>query len=87
MAIQMTKITSQGFQASNAYGRIVEVQYFRNKAIAKLHWFKDSASADSASKIDQDVIEFVPEITKTNLVAQAYEAFKKQEHLAGATDA
>lgn len=86
MALQKTITTKTGFTASNAYGRVVEVYYNRNKTTAKLHWYKDQSAADEAVKINQDTIEFSASLDGDNLIAQAYFAFKNLEHLNDAED-
>lgn len=86
MALQKTIITNTGFTASNAYGRVVEVNYTRNKTSAKLQWYKDQSAADEAVKIGQDTVEFSANLDGVNLIAQAYNAFKSLEHLKDAND-
>lgn len=86
MALQKSYTSSNGFTASAAYGRVVEVQYNRNKTTAKLHWYLDKSAADTANKIGQDVVEFSASLDGNNLVAQAYAAFKALEHLTDASD-
>jgi hypothetical protein len=86
MALQKSITTSTGFTASTAYGRVVEVNYTRNKTTAKLHWYKDQSVADEAVKINQDTVEFSANLDGDNLIAQAYLAFKSLEHLNDAED-
>lgn len=86
MALQKSITTNTGFTASNAYGRVVEVNYTRNKTSAKMHWYKDKSAADSAVKIGQDTVEFSAVLDGGNLIAQAYNAFKALEHLTNSED-
>jgi hypothetical protein len=86
MALQKSITSGSGFTASSAYGRIVEVQYNRNKTTAKMHWYKDQASADTNSRIGQDIVSFTADLDGSNLVSQAYTAFKGLDHLSDATD-
>lgn len=86
MALQKEIISKTGFNAINAYGRVVDVHYTRDRTKAILYWFKDASIADSAAKISQDTVEFAADINGQNLVAQAYEAFKKLKHVSGAKD-
>jgi hypothetical protein len=86
MALQKSITANTGFTASNAYGRVVEVYYNRNKTTAKLHWYKDQSAADEAVKIGQDTVEFSSNLDGNNLIAQAYVALKGLEHLADAED-
>tara|TARA_R110000796_G_C14557522_1_gene434521 strand:- start:599 stop:862 length:264 start_codon:yes stop_codon:yes gene_type:complete len=86
MALQKSMTSGNGFTASSAYGRIVEVQYNRNKTTAKMHWYKDQASADTNSRMGQDTVEFTADLDGANLVSQAYASFKGLEHLSDTTD-
>lgn len=86
MALQKSITANTGFTASNAYGRVVEVNYTRNKTSAKLQWYKDQSAADEAVKIGQDTVEFSANLDGSNLITQAYNAFKGLEHLTDAED-
>lgn len=88
MALQLSMMTATGFSAPEAYGRIVEINYSynRKRTVAKMHWFKDKAAADSSARLSQDTVTFEAVIDGDNLVAQAYVAFKGLDHLSGASD-
>jgi hypothetical protein len=86
MALTKQIKTATGFTANQAYGRVVEIQYCKPQTTAKLFWFKDQESAETAQPISKDTVTFSVEVTGDNFVAQAYNVFKKLEHLSDATD-
>jgi hypothetical protein len=87
MALQKAITTDTGFTATQAYGRVVELKYYRNKTDAILSWYKDAASAGTVTPIQKDKVTFAGDVNlDDNLVGQAYAAFKAKEELSDAID-
>jgi hypothetical protein len=88
MAIQKTFVTSQGFEASNAYYRIEKIDVVsKTEMTATVRAYRKKPEQDSVAFALTDFSTSLPfDVNGAGVFLQAYTALKTKPAFAGATD-